>query len=100
MGSHGGAATAALVNEKPVLTLLSGPAAGVLGGAWSADLCGRDRLITFDVGGTSADIGIIVDGRFAEATARDTWIGGYPVLIPMIDIETNRRWRRQHSFSG
>ena len=88
MGSHGGAATAALVNEKPVLTLLSGPAAGVLGGAWSADLCGRDRLITFDVGGTSADIGIIVDGRFAEATARDTWIGGYPVLIPMIDIET------------
>ena len=88
MGSHGGAATAALVNEKAVLTLLSGPAAGVLGGAWSADLCGRDRLITFDVGGTSADIGIIVDGRFAEATARDTWIGGYPVLIPMIDIET------------
>ena len=88
MGSHGGAATAALVNEKPVLTLLSGPAAGVLGGAWSADLCGRDRLITFDVGGTSADIGIIIDGRFAEATARDTWIGGYPVLVPMIDIET------------
>jgi N-methylhydantoinase A/oxoprolinase/acetone carboxylase beta subunit len=67
---------------------LSGPAAGVLGGAWSADLCGRDRLITFDVGGTSADIGIIIDGRFAEATARDTWIGGYPVLVPMIDIET------------
>jgi N-methylhydantoinase A/oxoprolinase/acetone carboxylase beta subunit len=88
MGSHGGAATAALVNEKPVLTLLSGPAAGVLGGAWSADLCGRDRLITFDVGGTSADIGIIIDGQFAEATARDTWIGGYPILVPMIDIET------------
>ncbi len=88
MGSHGGAATAALVNKKPVLTLLSGPAAGVLGGAWSAGLCGRDRLITFDVGGTSADIGIIIDGRFAEATARDTWVGGYPVLVPMIDIET------------
>src|SRR5271157_2789285 len=51
-------------------------------------LCSRDRLITFDVGGTSADIGIVVDGRFAEATARDTWIGGYPVLAPMIDIHT------------
>ncbi|MCZ6764865.1 MAG: hydantoinase/oxoprolinase family protein, partial [Alphaproteobacteria bacterium] len=88
MGSHGGAATAAMVNEKPVLTLLSGPAAGVLGGAWSANLCGRDRLITFDVGGTSADIGIVIDGRITEATARDTWIGGYPVLVPMIDIET------------
>jgi N-methylhydantoinase A/oxoprolinase/acetone carboxylase beta subunit len=45
-------------------------------------------VITFDVGGTSADIGIVVDGRFAEATARDTWIGGYPVLTPMIDIHT------------
>lgn len=88
MGSHGGAATAAMVNEKPILTLLSGPAAGVLGGTWSAKLCGRDRLITFDVGGTSADIGIVIDGRFSEATARDTWIGGYPVLIPMIDIVT------------
>ncbi len=88
MGSHGGAATASLVSEKPILTLLSGPAAGVLGGAWAAGLGGRDRLITFDVGGTSADIGIVIDGRFAEATARDTYIGGYPVLVPMIDIET------------
>jgi N-methylhydantoinase A len=80
MCSNGGVATPA--------TLLSGPAAGVLGGAWSGALSRRDRVITFDVGGTSADIGIVVDGRFAEATARDTWIGGYPVLTPMIDIHT------------
>jgi N-methylhydantoinase A len=88
MCSNGGVATPATVARIPVLTLLSGPAAGVLGGAWSGALSGRDRLITFDVGGTSADIGIVVDGRFAEATARDTWIGGYPVLAPMIDIHT------------
>jgi N-methylhydantoinase A len=88
MCSNGGVATAATVAERPVLTLLSGPAAGVLGGAWSGALSGRERLITFDVGGTSADIGIAIDGRFAEATARDTWIGGYPVLAPMIDIHT------------
>ena len=88
MGSHGGVATAAMVAERPVLTLLSGPAAGVLGGAWEAAASGRDRLITFDVGGTSADIGIVTAGRFSEATARDTWIGGYPVLVPMIDITT------------
>ena len=88
MGSNGGVATAAMVAEKPVITLLSGPAAGVLGGAWSGALSGRKRLITLDIGGTSADIGIVVDGRFAEATARDTWIGGYPVLAPMIDIHT------------
>lgn len=88
MGSNGGVATANMVAERPILTLLSGPAAGVLGGAWSGELSGRNNLITFDVGGTSADIGIVVDGEFAEATARDTWIGGYPVLAPMIDIHT------------
>ncbi len=89
MGSHGGVATADMVAEKPVVTLLSGPAAGVLGGHWSATGdTERRNLITFDVGGTSADIGLIVDGRYSESTARDTWIGGFPVLVPMIDITT------------
>lgn len=88
MGSNGGAATAKMVSEKPVLTLLSGPAAGVLGGIWCSALSGKTNLITFDVGGTSADIGIVIDGVSAEATARDTWIGGYPVLAPMMDIHT------------
>jgi N-methylhydantoinase A len=88
MGSHGGVMTAATVAEKPVMSLLSGPAAGVLGGAWAGANSGRDRLITFDVGGTSADIGIVVDGTYGQAMSRDTWIGGQPVLIPMIDINT------------
>lgn len=88
MGSNGGVATAQTVAELPVVTLLSGPAAGVLGGAWTAALSGRSRLITFDVGGTSADIGIVIDGQYSEATARDTWIGGYPILVAMIDIGT------------
>lgn len=88
MGSNGGMATAHMVSERPVLTLLSGPAAGVLGGAWSGAHSNRTKLITFDVGGTSADIGLVIDGQFAEATARDTWIGGYPLMVPMIDIHT------------
>ena len=88
MGSNGGVATSAMVSDRPVLTLLSGPAAGVLGGAMAGEKSDRKRLITYDVGGTSADIGLIVDGQFAEATARDTWIGGYPVMAPMIDIHT------------
>ncbi|MEM6624997.1 MAG: hydantoinase/oxoprolinase family protein, partial [Pseudomonadota bacterium] len=88
MASNGGAATAAMVSERPVVTLLSGPAAGVLGGAWTGGLSGKTSLITFDVGGTSADIGIVVDGRFAEATPRDTWIAGFPLMVPMIDIHT------------
>ncbi len=88
MASNGGVATASTVADVPVVTLLSGPAAGVLGGAWAASLSDRQRIITFDVGGTSADIGIVIEGRTSEATARDTWIGGYPVLVPMIDIHT------------
>ena len=88
MASNGGVATVRTVSERPVVTLLSGPAAGVLGGRWSGELSGRRRLITFDMGGTSADIGIVDEGRFAEATARDTWVAGYPVLVSMIDIHT------------
>ncbi|MEM7742328.1 MAG: hydantoinase/oxoprolinase family protein [Pseudomonadota bacterium] len=88
MASNGGVATAAMVSERPVVTLLSGPAAGVLGGAWTGGLSNRRSLITFDVGGTSADIGIVVEGRFAEATPRDTWIAGFPLMVPMIDIHT------------
>jgi N-methylhydantoinase A/oxoprolinase/acetone carboxylase beta subunit len=60
----------------------------VLGGAWAGSLSGRSNVITFDVGGTSADIGIVTDGGFAEATSRDTWIAGFPVLVPMIDVHT------------
>jgi N-methylhydantoinase A/oxoprolinase/acetone carboxylase beta subunit len=88
MRSNGGVATATLIARLPVLTLLSGPAAGVLGGGWAGAASGRHNLITFDVGGTSADIGIIRDGGFVEATARDTTIAGYPVLVPMIDVHT------------
>lgn len=88
MASNGGVATAAMVAEKPVATMLSGPAAGVLGGAWAGALSGQRSLITFDVGGTSADIGIVADGRFAEASPRDTWIAGFPLMVPMIDIHT------------
>lgn len=88
MASNGGVVTPAMVAERPVVTMLSGPAAGVLGGAWAGELSGRRNLITFDVGGTSADIGIVTEGTFSEATARDTWIAGFPLLTPMIDIHT------------
>jgi N-methylhydantoinase A len=88
MRSNGGLATPQTIADLPILTLLSGPAAGVLGGAWSGILSGRRNLITFDIGGTSADIGVVTDGRFNESSARDTWLGGYPVIVPMIDIHT------------
>ncbi|MGY6409556.1 MAG: hydantoinase/oxoprolinase family protein [Alkalilacustris sp.] len=88
MASNGGVATAKMVAEKPALTLLSGLAAGVLGGGWVGRQLERNRLITFDIGGTSADIGIVVDGVFAETDARSTSIAGFPLLMPMLDIHT------------
>ncbi|MCP3761351.1 hydantoinase/oxoprolinase family protein [Domibacillus sp. A3M-37] len=88
MCSNGGVGTAEFVSARPVNTLLSGPAAGVLGGRWSGNLSEKEKLITFDVGGTSADIGIITEQGIDESTARDTWIAGFPVMVPMIDIHT------------
>ena len=88
MRSNGGVATADVAGEQPVTLLLSGLAAGVLGGASAGERSERTRLITFDMGGTSTDIGIVTERGFAEATARDTWIAGYPVMVPMIDVHT------------
>ena len=88
MTSNGGVTTPRAISGKPVNTLLSGPAAGVLGGDWVARQTKRDNLITLDVGGTSADIGIITPRGFVEASARDTSIAGFPVMIPMIDVHT------------
>jgi N-methylhydantoinase A len=88
MRSNGGVATEEFAARYPATLLLSGPAAGVLAGAHVGNACGRNRLVTFDMGGTSADIGIVTPRGISEATARDTWIAGYPVLIPMIDVHT------------
>jgi len=88
MMSNGGVASAEVAARRPVTLLLSGPAAGVLGGVSAGAAAGRTRLITFDVGGTSADIGIVTEQGITEASARDTWVAGYPLLVPMIDIHT------------
>ena len=88
MTSNGGVTTPRAIAGKPANTLLSGPAAGVLGGEWVARQTKRENLITLDVGGTSADIGIITPRGIVEASARDTRIAGFPVMIPMIDVHT------------
>jgi len=88
MRSNGGVATAEFATRYPATLLLSGPAAGVLAGAHIGSRAGRRNLITFDMGGTSADIGIVTHRGITEATARDTFVAGYPVLVPMIDVHT------------
>jgi len=88
MASNGGVVTPRMVTRNPALTMMSGLAAGVLGGAWVGRKCGRSKVITFDIGGTSADIGIAVDGVCAETDARSTSIAGFPLLMRMLDIHT------------
>ncbi|MCW3006408.1 MAG: hydantoinase/oxoprolinase family protein [Solirubrobacterales bacterium] len=88
MRSNGGVASVPEAAARPVTLMLSGPAAGVLGAQWAGGLVDRERLITFDMGGTSADIGLVTEDGVNEASARDTQIAGYPILVPMFDIET------------
>ena len=89
MMSSGGVASEQAAAERPVTLLLSGP-----GRRDPRRAVGRrarraaSALITFDMGGTSADIGIVTEDGIAEASARDTWIGGYPLLVPMLDVHT------------
>jgi N-methylhydantoinase A len=92
MQSNGGTASPEVAASQPVRAILSGPVGGVMGGVWAAgEATGGERsplLATLDVGGTSADIGIVTEEGLVEARARDTWIAGYPVMVPIIDIET------------
>ena len=88
MQSNGGTATPAQAVRRPVTLLLSGPVGGIIGGVWCASERPFRHLATIDVGGTSADIGIVAGQGLVEARARETWIAGYPLLLPMIDIHT------------
>ena len=85
MQSNGGAIKANTAGNEAVRTILSGPAAGI-GGAFSAAQAARiDKIMTFDMGGTSTDVGLC-DGAIPMTT--DTMIAGWPVKVPMIDIHT------------
>ncbi|MGR8949708.1 MAG: hydantoinase/oxoprolinase N-terminal domain-containing protein, partial [Gammaproteobacteria bacterium] len=88
MQSNGGIATVETCSNKAVTILMSGPAGGVIGGKWAGELSETNNLITVDIGGTSADISVIPDGKVRIKNPRDTEVHGYPVLAPMIDLQT------------
>ena len=85
MQSNGGSITAATAAAEPVRTILSGPAGGVAGAHALGRLAGEERLVTFDMGGTSTDVALI-DREPALALAAG--IGGLTVRTPMLDIHT------------
>ena len=84
MQSNGGVTPAERARQLPIALAMSGPAAGVIGGARLAGLVGEDDVITFDMGGTTADIGIVTGG---EAEVRFTGeAAGTPINRPQLDL--------------
>jgi N-methylhydantoinase A len=85
MQSNGGLASAARAGEAAVRSVLSGPAAGVIGAFGAARNAGLSRVITFDMGGTSTDVSLC-DGRIGFRT--DAVVGGCPIKTPIVDVHT------------
>jgi N-methylhydantoinase A len=85
MQSSGGITALATAAREPVRTVLSGPAGGVVGASATARRSGLDRIITFDMGGTSTDVALV--DREADASSQSE-IAGLPVGVPMLNIHT------------
>src|SRR5262249_23297450 len=79
MQSNGGSISSQEARRGAARTLLSGPAAGVVGAAFIAEASGYRRIITLDIGGTSTDVAL-VNGAIVETTTGQ--VGGYPTRLP------------------
>jgi N-methylhydantoinase A/oxoprolinase/acetone carboxylase beta subunit len=88
MTSASGVSTPDAAVERPVNLLMSGPVAGVVGGIFAGKQAGHANVITLDVGGTSADIGLAQEGRLRMKHLLDTRVGPYQAMIPMVDVDT------------
>jgi N-methylhydantoinase A len=88
MQSSGGTIPARLAAEEPVRTMLSGPAGGVMGAYRMARLAGFDRIIGFDMGGTSTDVCLVDAERGGPQLTSEAVISDVPIGVPMLDIHT------------
>jgi N-methylhydantoinase A len=86
MQSNGGITTAEKAREQPIQTLLSGPVGGSIGGAALSRATGRRNLLCVDMGGTSFDLSLVVEGQPSVST--ETELEGLPLLMPLVDIHT------------
>jgi N-methylhydantoinase A len=84
--SDGGLMSLDSARATPVHTVLSGPAGGVQGAAYVAARAGFDRILTFDMGGTSTDVATCVGG--GPTITRETAIGEFPVRAPSVEVES------------
>ena len=85
MQSSGGTIDADQASRKSVNLLLSGPAGGLAAASYLAQTSGQQKLMTFDMGGTSTDVAMF-DGKINLTS--EGQIGDYPVAVPMVDIHT------------
>ncbi len=86
MQSSGGVTTAESARKKPVFTLLSGPVGGTIAGTALAESAGRPNLLCVDMGGTSFDLSLVVEGK--ASTTLETELEGLPLLMSIVDIHT------------
>src|SRR6202042_2419292 len=88
MQSSGGIISAKLAAAEPVRTVLSGPAGGVIGAYKLATLAGFDRIIGFDMGGTSTDVCLVDASAGGLHVSNESVVSGIPIGVPMLDIHT------------
>jgi N-methylhydantoinase A len=86
MQSRGGLTSVQTATERPVTMLLSGPAAGVIGGRFAGEQSHLCDLITLDIGGTSCDVALVREGK--PLLSREGRIARYPLRVPMVDVST------------
>jgi N-methylhydantoinase A len=86
MQSSGGIVTAESARELTLQTLLSGPVGGTMGGVALARLLDRPNLICIDMGGTSFDVSLVVDGQ--PDVSSEAVLEGFPLLMPVVNIHT------------
>jgi N-methylhydantoinase A len=86
MQSSGGVLGLDGIAQRASACVLSGPAAGVVGAAYAAAASGFRDVLTFDMGGTSTDVALVVDGEVQTTTG--SIVGGIPIKHPMVDLHT------------
>jgi N-methylhydantoinase A len=86
MQSSGGVMTAAAATGNPLQTIISGPVGGTMGGVALSRLLDRPNLICIDMGGTSFDVSLVVNGKADQST--EASIEGLPFLIPIVNIHS------------
>lgn len=88
MQSAGGIIPAQLAAEQAVRTVLSGPAGGVVGACQVARWAGFERIVGFDMGGTSTDVFLADEAMGGAQRTRESLVAGVPIAVPMLDIHT------------